>query len=103
MKEEIAYEYVPSETQSSDILRIWTECPPIDGEVHQVTPVPDGTEPKSTDRSENPKVKTKKGRAVDVYVRGDIAYREWCKKKKGKKKPWIREALDKSVRAELKY
>lgn len=25
------------------------------------------------------------------------------KKKKGKKKPWIREALDKSVRAELKY
>lgn len=57
MKEEIVYEYGPSETESSDIMRIWTECPPIDDEVHQVTPVPDGTEPKSTDRSENPKVK----------------------------------------------
>ena len=103
MKEEIAYEYVPSETQSSDILRIWTECPPIDGEVHQVTPVPDGTEPKSTDRSENPKVKTKKGRAVDAY---DAWRYRGCgvKKKKGKKcEPWIRETLDKSVRAELKY
>lgn len=103
MKEEIAYEYVPSETQSSDILRIWTECPPIDGEVHQVTPVPDGTEPKSTDRSENPKVKTKKGRARRCVRCVEIS-RMWCKKKKGKKcKPWIREALDKSVRAELKY
>lgn len=82
MKEEIAYEYVPSETQSSDILRIWTECPPIDGEVHQVTPVPDGTEPKSTDRSENPKVKTKKGRAYDAW-----RYRvsRMCKKKKREK------------------
>lgn len=52
------YEYAPSETQSTDMLRLWTECPlPMEGEVHQVTPVRDGTEPKSTDRSDNPKVK----------------------------------------------
>lgn len=87
------YEYVSTETQS-DIMQLWTECPlPLEGgEVHQVTPVPDCSEPKSTGRSGNPKVKRPGDDAWRYRVSRE---RMWWKKKKAR----IKEALDKSVLA----
>lgn len=86
------YEYVSTETQS-DIMQLWTECPlPLEGgEVHQVTPVPDCSEPKSTGRSGNPKVK----RPGDDAEISRIAGADVVEKKKAR----IKEALDKSVLA----